>query len=131
MHLVEERRNETGIAVSLMEPFYQRKKMQEEPNGLIIISAFYERASPMGSPLQAPNPTDLLEVTIPLQMLVVDSQMCLEKGTKSNLLGFYDVAVGHPKLLRIKYSFRGIQHQACITDEAQVLLPLRSHIIVI
>ncbi|PJF18469.1 DnaJ subfamily C member 11 [Paramicrosporidium saccamoebae] len=129
IHLVEERRNETAMAVTLMEPFYQRKRLQEEPNGLIITSAYYERASPMGSPLQAPNPTNVLDVTIPLQMLVVDSQICLEKGSKSNLLGFYDIAVGHAKLLRIDYCFRGIKHQACIADEAQVLLPLRSHII--
>jgi DnaJ family protein C protein 11 len=75
------------------------------------------------------DPDDFINVTVPLQMLVVDSHLWLAPNSKAQLLGFYDVAIGSGKILRVEYSFKGIAHQVIIRDDQELLLPLRRHII--
>ncbi len=73
-------------------------------------------------------PGSFLDVTVPLQVAVFESQLLLPGGTKSSLIGFYDVAVGQPKILRIEYLFRGATHLAIIADLDPIVLPLRRHL---
>lgn len=131
--IMEQQRTEALTAIMLMEPFYERQRQREiNLTGLVILSATYEPASPMGSPLDEhelrEHPERSLDVTIPLQMLVQDSHLVVASGTKSKLLGFYNVAIGAPKILRIRYSFHGAAHTAIYQDTRPILLPLRSHL---
>lgn len=131
--LIEQQRQEALMVILLMEPFFERRRQQEiDAAGLVISRATYEPASPMGSPLDerklAETPELVLDVTVPLQLLVEDSHLVLPSGTKSRLLGFYNVALGAPKVLRIHYSFRGATHTAIFLDTQPVMLPLRSHL---
>lgn len=49
--------------------------------------------------------------------------------SKSNLLGFYDVAMGEKKSLRIRYTFKGRIHEVECDDRSAVALPLRGHLV--
>lgn len=129
---IQMRREEALMTTTLLQPFYERRVQHEQSsNGLIIVKATYERASPMNSPLEPSklDPDDFINVTVPLQMLVVDSHLWLAPNSKAQLLGFYDVAIGSGKILRVEYSFKGIAHQVIIRDDQELLLPLRRHII--
>lgn len=131
MHLLEKQKTDALMAIDLMAPFYDRKVAQETlTNGLLILKASYETASPMGSPLEPCPPESMADVTIPLQMLVVDSTLYIPAGkSKAHLLGFYDVGLGEGKVLRVEYLFRGQKHCVTIADKAELLIPLKRHLI--
>lgn len=68
------------------------------------------------------------DVRIPLQALVTSSQLVIPGGrSKSNLLGFYDAAMGERKVLRVRYLFRNQVHEAVFKDKEAVAVPLRAH----
>ncbi|PWN30505.1 hypothetical protein BDZ90DRAFT_248139 [Jaminaea rosea] len=68
------------------------------------------------------------DVRIPLQALVSRSGLVIPGGrSKSNLLGFYDAAMGERKVLRVRYLFRGQVHEATFADKDAVACPLRAH----
>lgn len=68
------------------------------------------------------------DVKVPLQALVNKSKLVIPGGrSKSNLLGFYDPAMGEKKVLRVRYLFRGQIHDATFTDKDAVAAPMRSH----
>lgn len=71
-----------------------------------------------------------LDVTIPIQALVQSSQLIIPGGrSKSGLLGFYDVAIGEEKRLKIRYLFKEKLHEVECGDRDGVAIPLRSHAI--
>jgi DnaJ homolog subfamily C member 11 len=45
-------------------------------------------------------------------------------GNQSGIQGFYDPAPECPKMLRVRYDFRGRTHYAEIPDHVPVVLPL-------
>lgn len=69
----------------------------------------------------------VIDVTIPVQYLVEDSQLHLHNTSKANLLGFFDPCIGEHKQLYIRYLFRDKLHEVTINDPDAVSLPLRSH----
>jgi DnaJ family protein C protein 11 len=110
----------------------QRKVLVEESRrGLIIVYACYgnldenNKDSAATSQSQESDEERVIDVTIPLQYLVEDSQLHLhESSSKSNLLGFYDPCPGEEKKLYIKYLFKDKLHEVTITDTEAIGLPL-------
>ncbi|KAH8612539.1 putative protein of unknown function (DUF3395) [Trypanosoma vivax] len=77
------------------------------------------------------TPTVLvLDVTVPLQNFVRDSQLVLPAGTKSKLVGFTDPDPFTPekKQLKITYKFQRKRHIVILDDEEAVELPQREHL---
>lgn len=72
-------------------------------SGLIIVNAWYGNLAKFG--VDEPSPY-VIDVTIPLQYLVEDSQLHLHNTSKSKLMGFYDPCIGEDKALHIRYLFR-------------------------
>ncbi|KAJ3101781.1 hypothetical protein HDU97_001065 [Phlyctochytrium planicorne] len=76
-----------------------------------------------------PAAREYIEVTLPVQNLVVNSQLHINGGfSKSHLMGFYDPCLGESKTLRITYSFRGKLHFLEVDDTSAVAAPLRAHL---
>ena len=65
-----------------------------------------------------------------LASLVSSSQLVVPGGrSKSNLLGFYDCAMGSKKRLRVRYEFKGRPHETTVGDFEALALPLRAHLV--
>jgi DnaJ family protein C protein 11 len=69
----------------------------------------------------------VIDVTIPMQCLVEESQLHLHASAKSNLLGFWDCAIGEEKQLYVQYLFRDKLHEVTIDDCDPVSMPLLAH----
>jgi hypothetical protein len=109
--------------INLMKNTVQRnKKIEEEKKGLVIIDAKYGY---LDSIIEDEN--IFIDVTIPLQYLVEDSQLHLHNNSKQNLLGFYDPCIGMKKNLYIRYLFHDKIHQIIIEDKDPISIPLQSH----
>lgn len=117
---LEQRQTEALLVADILSSAYEKRvQIEKQANGLII-----EKAAYSGSSEQS------LNVIVPLQMLVVDSQLLIEGGlSKANLLGFYDVAPKKLKTLKVDYTFKGRRHEAEFGDTERVVIPQRSHII--
>ena len=77
------------------------------PDGLVITTAIYGVFLPNGQHC----PERSYEATLQVQALVSNSMLFIAPGrSKSNLLGFYDPAMGEPKKLLIR----------CASDRALV-----------
>ncbi|KAJ3196162.1 hypothetical protein HK101_009902 [Irineochytrium annulatum] len=71
-----------------------------------------------------------VDVTVPVQNLVVNSQLHISGGhSKAHLVGFYDPCFGEAKRLRVIYKFRSNMHMVEVDDIAAVAAPLRAHMI--
>ncbi|KAJ3328550.1 hypothetical protein HDU76_009751 [Blyttiomyces sp. JEL0837] len=82
------------------------------------------------APAPAPAPTTWIDVTVPIQGLVFNSQLHVSGGhSKAHIVGFYDPCLGEAKRLRIVYKFQGKLHQIEVDDTAPVAAPLRAHLI--
>jgi DnaJ family protein C protein 11 len=97
-------------------------------SGLIIVMALYGSASELDGDNRN-NSEKVIDVVIALQHLVDDSKLVLHSGSKKNLEGFYDCAVGEQKQLFIRYLFLDKLHQVTIDDDEPLSLPLRSHLV--
>lgn len=79
-----------------------------------------------GTSLPSPLPSLTDPSTVAVQALVASSQLSIPSGrSKSNLLGFFDCAMGEKKELRIEYEFKGRLHRFVGKDLSGVALPLR------
>lgn len=114
--------------VRLMTATVLRKRTIEETRGgLVVVEARYGKLDePENSD---PDYPPSIDVTIPLQYLVEDSQLILHDGPKTGLLGFYDPRIDEPKELIIRYLFKRKLHQAIISDNEPLQAPLRSHLL--
>lgn len=89
---MEEKRREAKAAVDLMKAAYERNRRDEESrNGLIILNALYgkeadkvAKSDPPLSPI-----SDVIDVVIPLQCLVKNSQLTLHDSSKVIILLLY------------------------------------------
>ncbi|GAA94531.1 uncharacterized protein L969DRAFT_83905 [Mixia osmundae IAM 14324] len=127
--LLEERKRGAEDAVVLLTDLANRRMTQERAtDGLVITRAVYGVVSETSSQKVTTAELKEIDVTIALQALVLDGQLIIPKGrSKSQIMGFWDVAMGERKSLRIEYQFRLRPHEATYSDYAGVALPLRDH----
>lgn len=143
--VLNQRKQEAEEAIQLMQASVAKKVDQEiEKNGLVIVEAIYgilppskirprstsitESISPYSSLLHPSNSSKFIDVSIPIQNLVSNSQVFISGGfSKSNMIGFYDPCLGEKKRLRIKYRFQERLHWVEIGDRETLALPLREH----
>lgn len=120
------KRQEAQAATDLMTTTYARICEEEEQRkGLVIVKAMYGKiVNESGDPT---TDDDLLDVTVSLQCLVKDSKLILHEMSKSQLPGFFDIAVGESKSLVIKYNYRQQLHEITIRDDEGLRIPKTSH----
>lgn len=120
-------------AIKLMINTVTRKRqIEEQRSGLIIVEALYgnlssESKQEMPSNVAGDSEPSVIDVTIPVQYLVEDSQLHLHNTSKASILGFYDPCIGQEKQLYIKYLFQDKLHEVTMLDLDAVALPLASH----
>lgn len=147
---VSQKRQEALDSIELMKNAYDKKVSYErEIGGLVILDAFYGFLRVSGSRkisenelkkelaalsdgcrlLEGPEDEIMIDVKIPLQILVSQSQLILPKGTsKSDIIGFYDPCPWQPKkVLMVRYEFRSAVHEVIIRDKEKLMIPLRAH----
>ncbi|RHZ76473.1 hypothetical protein Glove_197g58 [Diversispora epigaea] len=129
---ISNRKSDAEESIRLLRPSVERKieAEREKENGLIILEAWYGNLSRIKEITPENQPKEILDVRIPVQALVHESQLTIPGGySKSNIMGFYDPCMGEPKQLRIKYRFQRKIHEVSVDDSLPVACPLRSHII--
>jgi hypothetical protein len=117
-HFLEKKREEAELIWGLLQEPYEKRIASLNHTSLFITKAYYRDKS---------LPTFSIDVTIPLQMMIVDNQLVIDSFPKFHLLGFYDVSPEHSKELFIEYRFRNLDHEAVYDDTDLVNLPLKSH----
>ncbi|KIP02137.1 hypothetical protein PHLGIDRAFT_130897 [Phlebiopsis gigantea 11061_1 CR5-6] len=113
--------------VSLLRDTARRHSEAEASrDGLVIVDARYGPTEYGDDAVQGLD----VDVTIPLQALVNNSQLYIPGGrSKSGLQGFYDPVPSVHKTVRVRYTFRGRPHYAEIADLAPLVLPLEEHLV--
>ncbi|KAF8970217.1 hypothetical protein BDZ97DRAFT_131299 [Flammula alnicola] len=117
------RKERNAVEALLKDSVKKQIRVETEREGLVIQQATYGAA-------ESEDATEniLVDVTIPLQALVRNSQLHIPGGdTKAALQGFSDPAPFASKSLRVRYLFRGRVHYAEIPDYLPVVLPLAEH----
>ncbi|CAG8520921.1 5444_t:CDS:10 [Diversispora eburnea] len=129
---ISNRKSDAEESIQLLKPSVERKieAEREKENGLIILEAWYGNLSRIKDITSENLPKEILDVRIPVQALVHESQLTIPGGySKSNIMGFYDPCMGEPKQLKIKYQFQRKIHEVTVDDSLPVACPLRSHIV--
>ncbi|KXN89143.1 Chaperone protein dnaJ 13, partial [Leucoagaricus sp. SymC.cos] len=118
----EERRERDSVEQLLKDLARRHTQAEKSKQGLVILEASY---GPMAEKERVQDLT--LDVTIPLQALVRNSQLFIARGEESTvngLQGFFDPAPSVPKTLCIRYLFREQMHYVEIPDIMPTVLPL-------
>lgn len=144
----ELRKSNAARAVALMDEAVIQSIYEEEPDGLIILTARYGmlQLPPRMDHLARYQESMIIDVRVPLQCLVDCSQLILPAGPKYLLEGFYDpvetyAGVGTStaifgsdretliqKHMVVQYSFHGKLHQVVVEDRDRLEMPLRAHV---
>ncbi|KRZ77990.1 DnaJ -like protein subfamily C member 11 [Trichinella papuae] len=91
--------------------------VEEQRKGLVIIDASY-----------GCNRSNDINVTIPLQLLVRNSKLIIQKDVdKNSLNGFYDPFPYEQKWLKIRYKFLEQLHECIISEHDAVEIPKQNH----
>ena len=148
---LEARKKEAEEACRLLADTIQKRLESEQiVDDLVIISAEYGKLPPsnleavrvlspqglkdLSKSIKAKlnfwhkedDAKEFIDVTIPVQSLVTNSQLHIApKLAKNQLLGFYDPCYGEKKQLRITYQFQSKLHQITVSDHEAVDLPMR------
>ncbi|KNC87870.1 hypothetical protein SARC_00004 [Sphaeroforma arctica JP610] len=126
--VIRERKREAESAIRIMRESVEKKMDIEDRNkGFVVLKAWYgDLKAPLAQQVDAESPV-VIDVTIPLQAMVKDSQLHLQQHSKSGLIGFYDCCMGEDKQLRVQYRFKGHLHEVTINDDEPLSCPKRSH----
>jgi len=123
-------RKETQSKINLMRPQAERIRSQEqEIHGLVILKASYGKLNAEGNPIgestedSEENPLEWIDVTIPLQVAVENSQLRLPEGTKERMLGFFNPVITENPRLSISYLFHDQMHIVVIDDNQPLSIP--------
>ncbi|KAF8157012.1 hypothetical protein B0H34DRAFT_711623 [Crassisporium funariophilum] len=120
---LDTRKERSVIEALLRDAVRKQIRLETGREGLVIREATYG-----ASEADEESQNLWLDVTIPMQALVRNSQLHIPGGdTKAALQGFSDPAPFASKSLRIHYLFRGCVHYAEIPDYMPVVLPLAEH----
>ncbi|XP_074109454.1 dnaJ homolog subfamily C member 11 [Cotesia typhae] len=128
-----QKQREAKAAVELMMATFSRIRADEEAkHGLVITKALYGRfvfSNRRNIPQEIldEDRDDVIDVTIPLQCLVVNSRLVLHEASKSELPGFYDPCFGEDKQLLLQYLFHKQTHECLVKDNEPLRIPLQSH----
>jgi len=138
----EELRRETLVKINLMKPHAERIRCYElQIQGLVIHKAYYGKLNdeglPIGENIENENsnieqsPPEWIDVTIPLQSQVQNSQLILPEGTKERMVGFFNPVIEennpNERKLSISYLFHDEMHKVTILDTQALSIPLRVH----
>ncbi|KAL7072475.1 hypothetical protein ACQ4LE_007960 [Meloidogyne hapla] len=127
--LIEIKKEQAQKAVELMREKAEKVANEEKlKNGLVIIQALYgqmenDRPSSELYPLLGDK---VVDVTIPLQAYVHDSQLRIYSG-KDQMPGFFDPCPGEPKMLKVLYRFGGHLHSVAVLEDQPLMLPMKTH----
>ena len=144
--LMLRRKEESEEAIALMRPIVQRRQDKETRNGgLVILNAQYGLAID-GRRRKRGSSKDsgvFVDVTLPVAALVHNGQLVIARSTdkvrfaqstseladrsKSQLIGFYDLAPLRPKVLRVRYRFAHREHFVEVGDDEDLACPQREH----
>lgn len=125
-----EKKREAEAAVELMRETVERIVNAERArHGLIIIEAWYGKLYDTAEGQHTFSPK-VIDVTVPLQCLVVDSKLILHETSKVSIPGFYDPCIGEKKHLRVRYEFRGQLHEVTVENAETLIIPRHSHRII-
>jgi len=101
-------------------------------DGLVIVHASYgklrnrDEANATGNAMnEDENDPFVVDVTMPIQFLVENSQLHIPTSTKSNLVGFYDPCPGEDKHLEVIYLFRNKLHRVVVHDSQPLRAPVQ------
>ncbi|XP_011501750.1 PREDICTED: dnaJ homolog subfamily C member 11 [Ceratosolen solmsi marchali] len=128
-----QKKKEAKMAIDLMSVTCSRIRATEEAKrGLVIVKAVYGRfiyddEKTRHSENFNSFRNEIIDVTIPLQCLVKESNLVLHKGSKSHLTGFYDPCIGEEKFLVIQYLFRMNTHECMVKDNEPLSIPKECH----
>ncbi|XP_034934623.1 dnaJ homolog subfamily C member 11 [Chelonus insularis] len=128
-----EKQREAKAAIELMMATFSRIRAEEEAKGgLVITKALYGRfvyPDKRNQQQEVGNDSkdDVIDVTIPLQCLVINSRLVLHEASKSELPGFYDPCFGEDKQLLLQYLFHRQTHECLIKDNEPLRIPVQSH----
>lgn len=127
---VQEEREKALVAQRLMRERAQEKKaIEEERNGLVIVRARYGNLHAReGDRTEHPDFPSWIDVTIVIQNLVERSRVEFNSNM-SHLHGFYDPCPGETKWLEVEYRFKGLRHIVEVKQDGELRIPLSTHIV--
>ncbi|KAE9416869.1 hypothetical protein Angca_006542, partial [Angiostrongylus cantonensis] len=123
------KQEESGRIINLMRPTADRIRREEEQKfGIVILEGRYGQCELTGSSSYILAGDKTIDVSIPLQAMVNDSQLRIY-SVKSQLPGFYDPCPGEAKMLHVRYMFRDEPHVVTVADDMPLQIPMRCNFI--
>lgn len=121
--LIEKKKEAEAVRQLLKQNYDKVVKQETDAKGLVIVKAVYGKSSMVpiaASSNQLPPSGEVIDVKLPLQCLVRDSQLIQPAASKVNIPGFYDPCLGEDKALYMKYSLNDQLFESTVTDNEPI-----------